>query len=156
MSLSIEKVARIQQEVKQLQAVSKVSVQKLAVLVGKTTAAKQAIQVAPLFHCHLQALINRVVPLVSSMHRGGETMVPPNGGVISGSQAGAGKVDARNATAQWGSVDDGLWQSIHKSLCGDSFMVNESLSHADMEVVHRAPDILDGTPYPRGVESGSG
>ena len=35
-------------------------------------------------------------------------------------------------------------------------MVNESLSHADMEVVHRAPDILDGTPYPRGVESGSG
>jgi len=32
-----------------------------------TTATKQAIRVAPLFHRHLQALINRVVPLASSV-----------------------------------------------------------------------------------------
>ena len=66
-SLPKEKVARIQQEAKQLQAMSEVSVQKLAMLVGRTTAAKQAIRVAPLFHRHLQALINRVVPLASSI-----------------------------------------------------------------------------------------
>ena len=41
------------------------SIQKLAIFVGMTTAAKQAIRVAPLFHYHLQALINRVVPLAS-------------------------------------------------------------------------------------------
>ena len=66
-SLPKEKVARIQQEAKQLQAMSEVSVQKLAMLVGRTTAAKQAIRVAPLFYHHLQALINRVVPLASSI-----------------------------------------------------------------------------------------
>ena len=66
-SLLKEKVAWIQQEAKQLQAMSEVSVQKLAMLVGRTTAAKQAIRVAPLFHRHLQALINRVVPLASSI-----------------------------------------------------------------------------------------
>ena len=66
-SLPKEKVARIQQEAKQLQAMSEVLVQKLAMLVGRTTAAKQAIRVAPLFHRHLQALINRVVPLASSI-----------------------------------------------------------------------------------------
>ena len=66
-SLPREKVARIQQEAKQLQAMSEVSVQKLAMLVGRTTAAKQAIRVAPLFHRHLQALINRVIPLASSI-----------------------------------------------------------------------------------------
>ena len=47
-------------------------------------------------------------------------------------------------------------QSIYKSLWGDSLMADESLSHADMKVVHRAPDILDGRASPRGVESGSG
>ena len=35
-------------------------------------------------------------------------------------------------------------------------MADESLSHTDMEVVHRAPDIFDGRASPRGVESGSG
>ena len=35
-------------------------------------------------------------------------------------------------------------------------MADESLSHADMEVVHRVPDILDGRASPRGVESRSG
>ena len=44
-----------------------ISVQKLAMLVGRTIAAKQAIRVASLFHRHLQALINRVVPLASSI-----------------------------------------------------------------------------------------
>ena len=66
-SLPKEKVAQIQQEAKQLQAMSEVSVQKLAMLVGRTTAAKQAIRVAPLFRRHLQALINRVVPLAFSI-----------------------------------------------------------------------------------------
>ena len=42
-------------------------VQKLAAFVGMITAAKQAVQMAPLFHRHLQALINRVVPLASSL-----------------------------------------------------------------------------------------
>ena len=68
-SLPKDKVARIQQEAKQLQAMSEVSVQKLAILVGRITAAKQAIRVAPLFHRHLQALINRVVPLASSIEQ---------------------------------------------------------------------------------------
>ena len=68
-SLPKEKAARIQQEAKQLQAMSKESVQKLAMLVGRITAAKQAIRVAPLFHRHLQALINRVVPLASSIEK---------------------------------------------------------------------------------------
>ena len=39
---------------------------------------------------------------------------------------------------------------------GGLLMANESLSHADMEVVHRAPDILDSRAFPRGVELGSG
>ena len=34
--------------------------------VGKTTAAKKAIRVAPLFHRHLQALINSVIPHLST------------------------------------------------------------------------------------------
>ena len=46
-------------------------------------------------------------------------------------------------------------QSIHKSLWGNSLMADESLSQGDMEVVHRAPDILDGRASPRGVESRS-
>ena len=47
-------------------------------------------------------------------------------------------------------------QSIHSSLWGNSLMADKSLSHADIEVVHRAPDILDGRASPRGVESRSG
>ena len=62
-----EKVTWIQQEAKQLHSKLEVSVQKLATFVGMTTAATQAIRVAPLFHRHLQALINRVVPLASSI-----------------------------------------------------------------------------------------
>ena len=162
---------------------------------------------------------------ISILHRGGEIVLPPNGGIIGGSQTGTGMVDTRNARAQWGSIDDGYcrhgdrvrcfssWlgcnhegpraedgrtvvnqrtrdahqlpgitggitgnsnfcqreeehqdisedrqyinQSIHRSLWGNSLMADESLSHADMEVVHRAPDILDGRASPRGVESRS-
>ena len=33
-------------------------------------------------------------------------MLPPNGGVISGSQRRVGMVSARNARVQWGSIDD--------------------------------------------------
>jgi len=66
-SLPKEKVVRIRQEAKQLHIKPEVSVQKLASFVGMTTAAKPAIQVAPLFHRHLQALINRVVPQASSI-----------------------------------------------------------------------------------------
>ena len=66
-SLPKEKVTRIQQEARQMLSKTEVSVQKLAAFVGMTTAAKQAVRVAPLFHRHLQALINRVVPLASSL-----------------------------------------------------------------------------------------
>ena len=64
-----EKVAQIQQEAKQLHSKLEVSVQKLATFVGMTTAATQAIRAAPLFHWHLQTLINRVVPLASSIEK---------------------------------------------------------------------------------------
>jgi len=63
-SLPKEKVVRIQQETRQLHSKTEVSVQKLAMFMGMMTATKQ---VAPLFHHHLQALINRVVPLASSV-----------------------------------------------------------------------------------------
>ena len=66
-SLPKEKVTRIQQEARQMRFKTEVSVQKLTAFVGVTTAAKQAVRVAPLFHRHLQALINRVVPLASSL-----------------------------------------------------------------------------------------
>jgi len=66
-SLPKEKVVWIQQETRQLHSKMEVSVQKLAMFVGMMTATKQAIRVAPLFHCHLQVLINRVVPLASSV-----------------------------------------------------------------------------------------
>ena len=38
---------------------------------------------------------------ISILHRGGETVLPPNGEVISGSLAAADIVDARNARVQW-------------------------------------------------------
>ena len=66
-SLPKEKVTWIQQEARLMPSKTEVSVQKLAAFVGMTTAPKQAVRVAPLFHCHLQALINRVVPLASSL-----------------------------------------------------------------------------------------
>ena len=44
---------------------------------------------------------------ISILHTGGETVLPPHGGIICGSQTGAGMVDARNARPQWGSIDDG-------------------------------------------------
>ena len=66
-SLPKEKLARIQQEARLLQAKTTVSVQKLAAFVGMTTAAKQAVRMAPLFHRHLQALINIVVSLATSV-----------------------------------------------------------------------------------------
>ena len=40
---------------------SLVTIRELAAFVGMTNAAKQAIPIAPLFHRHIQALINRVV-----------------------------------------------------------------------------------------------
>ena len=40
---------------------SLVTIEELAAFVGMTNAAKQAIPIAPLFHHHIQALINRVV-----------------------------------------------------------------------------------------------
>ena len=41
--------------------------QRLAAFVGMTTAAKQAVRMSPLYHRQLQALINRVVPLATSL-----------------------------------------------------------------------------------------
>ena len=64
-SLPKEKVTWIQQEAGLMHSKMEVSVQKLTAFVGMTTAAKQGVRVTPLFHCHLQALINRVVPLAS-------------------------------------------------------------------------------------------
>ena len=66
-SLPKEKLARIQQEARLLQAITTVSVQELAAFVSMTTAARQAVRMAPLFHRYLQALINRVVPLPTSV-----------------------------------------------------------------------------------------
>ena len=62
------KVTTIQREPKHLHSKSEVSIQNLATFVGMTAAAKQAILVAPLFHRHLQALINSVVPLEVGKH----------------------------------------------------------------------------------------
>ena len=45
-------------------------------------------------------------------------------------------------------------QSIYKPLWGDSFMANELLGHADMEVVHQASDFPDSGTPPRSDESG--
>ena len=42
-------------------------VQQIAAFIGMTSATRQVISVAPLFHWHLQALINRVVPLAASL-----------------------------------------------------------------------------------------
>ena len=176
---------------------------------------------APLFHRHLQALINRVVPLASSIeevkqfyhqmvelsvearqelvwwtqemqdHNGAPlTMGTPDMVIESdASRLGWGatlKGQGLRTGGQWSTnahqlpgITGGITgnsdfcqreeehqdisedrqcidQSIHKSLWGDSLMAYESLSHTDMEVVHRAPDILDGRASPRGAESGSG
>ena len=60
-SLPMDKIRNIVQEAKRLLGKNAVSVRNLAAFVGKTTAAKQAIRVAPLFHRHLQALINNII-----------------------------------------------------------------------------------------------
>ena len=62
-SLPREKLRKIMQEAHQLSQRASVSLQEIA---GKTTATRQAIRVAPLFHQHLQALINRVIPFAAS------------------------------------------------------------------------------------------
>ena len=66
-SLPKEKLSRIQKEAKLLFSKTATTVQQVATFVGMTTAAKQAISIGPLFHRHLQALINRVVPLAASL-----------------------------------------------------------------------------------------
>jgi len=63
-SLPKEKLAK---EAKSLLLKSEVTVQRLAAFVGMTTAAKQAIHMCPLYHHQLQALINRVVLLATSL-----------------------------------------------------------------------------------------
>ena len=60
-SLPAEKLRKIAQDAKKLLERSTVSVRELAAFVGKTTAAREAIRVAPLFHRHLQALMNSVI-----------------------------------------------------------------------------------------------
>ena len=66
-SLPKEKMACVQQGAKQLHSKIETSVQKVTAFVGMTTATKQVIRMAPLFHWHLQALINKVVPLASTI-----------------------------------------------------------------------------------------
>jgi len=68
-SLPKEKLSRIQKEARLLSSKVTTTVQQIASFVGMTSAAKQAISVAPLFHQHLQALINRVVPLLHPWRR---------------------------------------------------------------------------------------
>ena len=63
-TLPKEKMAHVQQEAKT--TAFKGSTEGHS-FVGMTTAAKQAIRMAPLFHRHLQALINGVVPLASTI-----------------------------------------------------------------------------------------
>ena len=64
-SLPQEKI-KIKQEAACLLKKPLVSIQHLATFVGMTTAARQAIPVAPLFHSQLQALINSVVSQAQS------------------------------------------------------------------------------------------
>ncbi|XP_065894060.1 uncharacterized protein [Dysidea avara] len=66
-SLPKEKLSKIQHEAKSLLLRSEVTVQRLAAFVGMTTAEKQAIRMSPLYHRQLQALINRVAPLATSI-----------------------------------------------------------------------------------------
>ena len=63
-----EKVAKTHKEAKQLQATSEISLTKLCSnFGGQNNSSKQPIQVTPLFHCHLQALINRADLLAGHM-----------------------------------------------------------------------------------------
>ena len=52
---------KIKQDAVDLLQKPPMSIKKMATFVGKTTAASQAIRMAPLFHRHLQALINSVI-----------------------------------------------------------------------------------------------
>ena len=63
-SLPLENMRKIKQDTVHLLQKPLVSIQKIVTLVGKTTAASQAIRVAPLFHCQFQALINSLVSQV--------------------------------------------------------------------------------------------
>ena len=65
-SLPQEKMRKIKQEAVHLLQKPLVSIQELATFVGKTTAARQAISVAPLFHRQLQALINSSISQAQS------------------------------------------------------------------------------------------
>ena len=60
------KMKRIKQDALHLLQKPLVSIQEMATFVGKTTAARQAIRVAPLFHHQLQALINSVISRAQS------------------------------------------------------------------------------------------
>ena len=65
-SLPQEKMKKIKQDAVHLLQKPQVSIQELAIFVGKTTAASQAIRVAPLLHRQLQAQINREIPQAQS------------------------------------------------------------------------------------------
>ena len=65
-SLPQEKMRKIKQEAVHLLQKPLVSIQEFATFVGKTTAARQAISVAPLFHRQLQALINSSISQAQS------------------------------------------------------------------------------------------
>ena len=60
-SLPADKTRKMVQEAKKLLRKKALCVKDLAAFVGKTTAPRQPIRVAPLFHCHLQALINNAI-----------------------------------------------------------------------------------------------
>ena len=60
-SLPAEMLRKVAQDAKKLLERSTISVRELSTFVGKTTAVRDAIRVAPLFHPHLQALMNSVI-----------------------------------------------------------------------------------------------
>ena len=66
-SLPKEKLTKLKQEVKSLLLKSKVTLQRLATFVGMITVSKQTIRMSPLYHRQVQTLINRVVPLATSL-----------------------------------------------------------------------------------------
>ena len=82
-----------------------------------TTAAKPAIQVTPLFHRHLQALINRVVPLASSVEEVKLSYHQKVEMSVEATQELCKMVDARNTELQQCSFSSGSTQPGNRVRC---------------------------------------
>ena len=62
----VEKMWKIQQEALQQLKEITVLIQKIASFIGMTNTARQATTIASLFHCQLQAVVSRALPLADS------------------------------------------------------------------------------------------